>query len=58
MVARSKTLREIGLLSHHIVSLRVVVSVAGCSLGEAEKVLTPEVHKESCYADNNATGYQ
>jgi hypothetical protein len=50
--------REIGVLSHHIVSLRVVVSVASRSLGEAKKVLTPEVHKEFHYADNNATCYQ
>ncbi|CUS34837.1 hypothetical protein COMA2_190049 [Candidatus Nitrospira nitrificans] len=51
-------MREIGVLSRHIVSLWVVVSVASRSLGEAKKVLTPEVHKESYYADNNATYYQ
>jgi hypothetical protein len=37
-------LREAGILSSPLVSLWVVVSIASRSLGEAEKVLMPEVN--------------
>jgi len=36
--------RETGVLSYPLVSLWVVVSIASHSLGEAEKVLMPEVN--------------
>ena len=39
----SKVLRETGILLHHVLSFRVLVSVAGRSIAAAEKVLTREV---------------
>jgi hypothetical protein len=39
-------MREAGVFSHHILSLRILVSVASRSLIEAKKVLMPESHKE------------
>jgi hypothetical protein len=37
-------LHETGVFSYPLVSLWVVVSIASCSLGEAEKVLMPDVN--------------
>ena len=45
-VTGSKTLREVGVLPHRMLSLRVLVSVASRPLNEAKKVLTAESHKE------------
>lgn len=57
-VTGSNTLSEAGVSSHSILSLRVLVSVAGRSFNEAKKVLTPENHEENRYADYDAACHQ